>query len=110
MSFAAAVAAVAAVVGAGVAYQSGQEQKKAASNALEQQKSQQAAAEKQAKNQLKMAEQDTNKANAKRPDTLAILDSAQQAGKAGASGTMLTGPTGVDPNALQLGKSTLLGS
>ena len=55
------------------------------------------------------ADQANNRANQKRPDTLAILGAAQQAGKAGASGTMLTGPTGVDPSTLQLGKSTLLG-
>lgn len=103
------VAAAVAAVGAGVSYQQGQEQKKASAAALDQQKKQQAAAEKQAKDQLAMAEQDTNKANQKRPDTLAILDSVTQAGKAGASGTMLTGPQGVDPNALQLGKNTLLG-
>ena len=49
------------------------------------------------------------KANQKKPDTMAILSAAQQAGKAGPSGTMLTGPMGVDPNALTLGKTTLLG-
>ena len=31
------------------------------------------------------------------------------AGKAGQSGTMLTGPQGVDPSSLLLGKSSLLG-
>jgi hypothetical protein len=31
-------------------------------------------------------------------------------GKAGASGTMLTGPSGIDQNALGLGKKSLLGS
>jgi hypothetical protein len=31
------------------------------------------------------------------------------AGKAGQSGTMLTGPQGVDPTQLTLGKQTLLG-
>ena len=36
------------------------------------------------------------------------MESASAMG--GAGGTMLTGPTGVDPNALALGKSTLLGS
>ena len=30
-------------------------------------------------------------------------------GKAGASGTMLTGPSGIDQDALSLGKNTLLG-
>jgi hypothetical protein len=56
------------------------------------------------------ADQDFNRANQKKPDTSAILSAAQQAGKGGQSGTMLTGAQGVDPSALTLGKSTLLGS
>ena len=55
------------------------------------------------------ADQANNKANQKRPDTMAILDQAAQSGKGGASGTMLTGAAGVDPSALNLGRSTLLG-
>ena len=42
-------------------------------------------------------------------DAAGALAAAMQSGKAGGSGTMLTGPSGVDPAALQLGKSTLLG-
>ena len=56
------------------------------------------------------ADQANNRANQKSPDSMAILDAASQAGKTGASGTMLTGPQGVDPNALSLGKNTLLGA
>lgn len=56
------------------------------------------------------ADQAFNQANQKKPDTSAILSAAQQAGKSGVSGTMLTGPQGVDPSSLTLGKSTLLGS
>jgi len=59
---------------------------------------------------LKKQTEATNKANQKKPDTSAIIDAVMQAGKTGASGTMLTGPTGVDPNALALGKTTLLGA
>lgn len=59
---------------------------------------------------MKNSTEATNKANQKKPDTNAILDAVMQAGKSGASGTMLTGPQGVDPNALALGKTTLLGS
>lgn len=62
-----------------------------------------------AEDQANAAEQATNKANQKRPDIAGALASAMLAGKAGASGTMLTGPGGIDPSALQLGKSTLLG-
>lgn len=96
------IMAVAAAVGTGASIYSGMEQKKAADNASRQA---QANADKMASE----ADQATNRANQKRPDTAAILGAAQQAGRAGASGTMLTGPTGVDPSTLQLGKNTLLG-
>lgn len=59
--------------------------------------------------QLKAADENMNRINQKRPNTNRILDEASQAGKAGASGTMLTGSQGVDPSTLQLGKNTLLG-
>jgi len=58
----------------------------------------------------KTADEAQNKATQKRTDVAGALSAAMQAGKAGASGTMLTGPQGVDPNALSLGKNTLLGS
>ncbi len=71
-------------------------------------------AQKEARNNALKAEQNaqqaTNRANQKKPDTAGILDAASQSGKAGASGTMLTGPQGIDPAALNLGKNTLLGS
>jgi len=50
-----------------------------------------------------------NRANAKSPDTGALLSANQQSAKGGISGTMLTGPAGIDPNTLSLGKSSLLG-
>lgn len=98
-----AVVAGAAVAGAAIAYNNGREQKKAAEKARQQ-------AEANAKKQEKAADEATNRANTKRADTGAALDSATQAGKAGASGTMLTGPQGIDPAALKLSKNTLLGS
>ena len=98
-----AVMAAAAVAGAAISYKNGQEQKEAAEKASQQ-------AEANAKKQEKAADEATNRANTKRADTGAALDSATQAGKAGASGTMLTGPQGIDPAALNLSKNTLLGS
>jgi hypothetical protein len=95
--------AAAAVAGAAIAYNNGQEQKKAAEKAASQ-------AQANAKKQEKAADEATNRANTKRADTGAALDAAIQAGKAGASGTMLTGPQGIDPAALNLSKNTLLGS
>ena len=61
-------------------------------------------------NQLKTAEESSNKYSAKRPNSTAMLAATEQAAKSGASGTMLTGPQGIDPNALSLSKNTLLGS
>lgn len=62
-----------------------------------------------ARKQASAAEQAQNKANSKRPDVSGIA-TANAAGAMGGSGsTMLTGPMGIDANALQLGKNTLLG-
>lgn len=55
------------------------------------------------------AERATNRANAKTPDVAAMMAANALAGASGQSGTMLTGPGGVDPSLLTLGKSTLLG-
>ena len=96
------VMAAAAVAGAYVSYTNGQEQKKSAESAQQH-------AQANADKQEKAADQATNRANQKKPDTSAILDAATQAGKGGASGTMLTGAQGIDPSTLSLGKNTLLG-
>jgi hypothetical protein len=66
-------------------------------------------ATKNAKTTADAATEANNKANQKRPDGSALLSANQAAAKAGQSGTMLTGPTGVDPSMLSLGKTTLLG-
>ncbi len=66
-------------------------------------------AQEAAKKQESLADQANNRASQKKPDTLAILDAAQNMNK-GITGTMLTGPSGVDAAQLQLGKNTLLGS
>ena len=64
------------------------------------QQAQQAA--QQAQQASQQADQQFNRANQRRPDAMP--------GPAGAGGsTMLTGPQGIDPGALPLGKSTLLG-
>ena len=97
------VMAAAAAAGTVVSYQNGQDQKKAAEKASQQ-------AQANAQKQEKAADEATNRANQKRANTAGILDAAMQSGKAGASGTMLTGPQGIDPNLLNLGKTTLLGS
>ena len=74
------------------------------------QKDAQAQALEAAQKQEKASDEAVNRANQKTPDTAGILSSAQQASKTGASGTMLTGPMGIDQSMLQLGRKSLLGS
>lgn len=96
------VLAAAAVAGTAYAVYSGERAADAQSKAQNEAHANAAKAE-------KSADEATNRANQKRPDTMAILDAAAQSGKGGASGTMLTGSQGIDPSALNLGKNTLLG-
>ena len=111
--------AAASIAGAALSYKTGQDQKNAAERAnriaRENANRQAAQAEKEAQQlkanvdkQEKASEMAANRANQKSPDTRSILDAARQAGKSGVSGTMLTGPAGVDPALLSLGKNTLL--
>lgn len=99
MAITSAIAAVAAV---GNSVYQGKQQSKF-------QKKSAAAAETNARKQEKSAEQQLNAQNQKRPNTRAMLDAASQNARGGASGTMLTGSQGIDPNALTLGRNTLLG-
>ena len=65
-----------------------------------------------AKATAQSADEANNRANQKRPNANAILAAAQQAARGGMGamgGTLLTGPQGVNPGELSLGKSTLLG-
>lgn len=73
------------------------------------QKRAQSAAKENADKQATAAEQAANAANQKRPNTSEILDAATQAGRAGVSGTMLTGASGIAQDQLALGRNSLLG-
>lgn len=99
---AAGIMAAAAVAGAAISYKNGQAQQAAAGKAQKQQKS-------AAEALYNQQDQANNKANAHGPNTDAMFAANQQAGQAGPSGTMLTGPSGVDPNSLSLGQNTLIG-
>ena len=99
----AAIAVGTAAVGTVASIVNGQSQADAAKKSMQQ-------AQANADRTAAQADQEFNRANQKKPDTSAILSAAQQSGKQGVSGTMLTGPAGVDPSSLTLGKSTLLGS
>jgi hypothetical protein len=59
--------------------------------------------------QAQASDEAQNAANSKGPDVNAALSAAQMMAKGGPGSTMLTGPAGVDPSQLTLGKSTLLG-
>lgn len=84
-----------AVLGAGTSIDAQRKAKNQAEDASRQ-------AEQQAQQAAQQADQQFNRANQRRPDAMP--------GPAGAGGsTMLTGPRGIDPGALPLGKSTLLG-
>ena len=73
----------------------------------------QQAAQKKAKKAALKAEADQDaqigRANAKKPDTLAILQAAQARAGEGISGTMLTGSQGLG-GTMQTGSKNLLGS
>jgi len=97
-----AVMAAAAVAGTAYSVYSGEQQRSAAGKAQKQ-------AQRSAQKQERAADEASNRANQKRADPSAALDAAALAGKGGTSGTMLTGMAGIDPNALTLGKNTLLG-
>ena len=105
---AAVVGAAAAAAGAGYTIAAGEDAKRKQADALTRQKKAQTEAANAAQGQRRQSEMAINKANQQTPNVAGIMESASAAG--GAAGTMLTGPTGVDPNALALGKSTLLGS
>lgn len=80
-----------------------------AKKALAQQKDAQVQAQQNADKAAAQADEDFNRQNQKSPDTQAMLASAMLSGKGGASGTMLTGPGGIDKDKLALQRSTLLG-
>ena len=102
-------AAVAAVVGTGYAIYSGERAADAQQEAMRQQQTAQQQAYAQAEKAQQTSQQNINRANQRQPDTAAILSQVQQSAAGGASGTMLTGPQGIDPSQLALGRNTLLG-
>ena len=97
-----AVVAGSAILGAGTSLSASSKAAKA-SKATNAQNAATAAADAQ------RSEQQFNKANQKSPDIAAMFARNQEAAKSGMGATFLTGPAGVAPSALTLGKSTLLG-
>lgn len=85
-------------------------QEKAAKEANETSLAALATAQDEAAKNADLADQAMNRANAKQPNVGNLRSSNVNASKGGQSGTMLTGPQGVDTNSLTLGKATLLGA
>ena len=110
MSGVATIAAVTSVAALGYNIYAGERANNEQQKALEQQQQAQTKAQATAEAQAKSSEEAVNRASSKMPDTASIMSSAQQAASGGVGGTMLTGPSGIDPNSLSLGKKTLLGS
>ena len=90
------IAGITAVVGAASQYDASRRQKNQAKDAAN-------AAQQQAQREAQQADMQFNRANQRRAN-----DAGAMPGGAGNS-TLLTGPGGVDPSALTLGKNTLLG-
>lgn len=106
---AAVVGAAAAAAGAGYSIVAGQEGKKQQQRAMDQQERAQAQQLAQTQAQQRRSEMAMNAANRRQPDVSGIMERAGQQAGGGPSSTMLTGPGGVDPTQLSLGRSTLLG-
>lgn len=99
----------AAAAGTGYSVYAGEQGKKAQEDAMRKQEAAQAEAAKQAQLQTEASMGAMRAANRRAPDVAGIMQAAQESGGGGPAGTMLTGPMGVNPQDLQLGRSSLLG-
>jgi len=107
----AALVAGAAAATAGTAYSivAGEQGKAAQKKAMEQQRVSQERASRQAEAQAAESKANIRRSQQQAPDVASIMAAAQQSGAGGPAGTMLTGPAGIDPSQLTLGRNTLLG-
>lgn len=112
----AAILAAAFAGTAAVAIHQGEQQKKAqegaarqASSLAQQQAKQAKDAQARSLNESRAAEQEFNRANRRNPSGGPMASGNQASAAGGNASTMLTGPMGVDPSSLQLGRTTLLG-
>lgn len=108
-AIAAGVMAAAAVAGTAYSVVAGEDAKKQQKKAMENQERAQAQQLAQAQSAQRRSEMAQNAANRRQPDVGGIMERAGQQAGGGPSSTMLTGPGGVDPSQLSLGRSTLLG-
>jgi hypothetical protein len=102
-----AIGAATAAAGTGYAISAGESGKRAQAQAMNEQRTAQQAMAAQARSQQRQSQQAMAAATRAQPDVAGIM---QQAGaEGGPTTTMLTGPMGVNPQDLQLGRQTLLG-
>ena len=104
-------AGVAGTAAAGTAYSivAGEKGAKMQREAMGQQRKAQDAAAAQARSQQRRSQQAMAAANRAEPDVAGIMGRAAAESAGGPASTMLTGPMGVNPQDLQLGRSSLLG-
>jgi transcription initiation factor TFIID subunit TAF12 len=108
-TIAAVTMAAASVAGTAYSVVAGQDAKKKQAEAVRKQEQAQKEAAGQAQAQQRRSQQAMNAANRREPDVSGIMAGAGKAATTGPSSTMLTGPGGVDPTQLSLGRNTLLG-
>lgn len=112
MGIEAVIAGIAAgIAAAGTSYSivAGEQGKKAQKQAMQRQERAQAETAQRAAMQQRRSQEAMMRSTQEQPDVAGIMAAAQESA-AGPSATMLTGPQGVDPSQLSLGRSTLLGS
>jgi hypothetical protein len=107
----AAITTMAVAAAGGLAYgiYSGEQGKKAQKEAMRRQSAMQAEATQQAQQQATASQAAIRRSQQQSPDVASIMAAAQEAGTGGPASTMLTGPAGIDPSQLTLGRNTLLG-
>ena len=103
------VGAIAAIGTTIASVSAANEQRKIQKKQLEQQRRANEQALTRAEEEKQRSEMEYNRANRQNVDVESALDASELSAQQGASGTLLTGSMGVDPNQLNLGSNTLLG-
>ena len=103
------IAAGVAAAGTSYAVVAGERGASMQQQAMNQQKKAQDAAAASARSQQRRSQQAMAAANRAEPNVAGIMGAAESGGAGGPASTMLTGPMGVNPQDLQLGRSSLLG-
>ena len=103
------VGTIAAVASAYTAISSANEQRRVQQQQLAEQRKANEQAQARATAEQQRTEQEYNRSNRQNVDVTSALDASELSAQQGASGTLLTGSMGVDPNQLNLSQNTLLG-